>query len=112
MSAGSIRLDASGPSRRRLGWRAVVAGGLIALALAFSARAAGLVADLSHNLIAITTAFTGSEVLLFGALDEPGGDIVAVVTGPRTRQTVRERSRVLGMWMPTDTLRFSGVPSF
>ena len=79
---------------------------------AWAARAAGLVADLSHHLIAITTAFTGSDVLLFGALEETGGDVVVVVTGPRTLQTVRARERTLGVWMPGSDMEFSGVPSF
>jgi uncharacterized protein (TIGR02186 family) len=75
-------------------------------------RAAGLIADLSHHLIAITTAFTGSDVLLFGALEETGGDVVVVVTGPRTAQTVRARERTVGVWLPGDEMTFSGVPSF
>ena len=42
------------------------------------ARAEPLIADLSNHLIAITTGFTGTDVLLFGATDGPG-DIIALV---------------------------------
>ena len=42
------------------------------------AQDAPLVADVSENLVAITTGFTGKEILLFGATDGPG-DIAIVV---------------------------------
>ncbi len=79
---------------------------------ASSARASGFIADLSHHLIAITTAFTGSNVLLFGALDEAGADVVVVVRGPDTTATVRRKSRVGFVWLNTDELAFSAVPAF
>jgi uncharacterized protein (TIGR02186 family) len=77
-----------------------------------TARASGFIADLSHHLIAITTAFTGSNVLLFGALDEAGGDVVVVVRGPETTATVRRKRRVGLVWLNTDGLTFTGVPAF
>lgn len=77
-----------------------------------TARASGFIADLSHHLIAITTAFTGSNVLLFGALDEAGGDVVVVVRGPETTATVRRKNRVGFVWLNTDELSFRGVPAF
>jgi uncharacterized protein (TIGR02186 family) len=76
------------------------------------ARASGFIADLSHHLIAITTAFTGSNVLLFGALDEAGGDVVVVVRGPETMATVRRKSRLGFVWLNTDELTFAGAPAF
>ena len=82
------------------------------LSASLYARASGLVADLSNHLIAITTAFTGSDVLLFGALEDTGGDVVVVVTGPRGAQKVRLRERQLGVWLPGDEMTFSAVPSF
>lgn len=77
-----------------------------------TARASGFIADLSHHLIAITTAFTGSNVLLFGALDEAGGDVVVVVRGPETTATVRRKRRVGFVWLNTDELAFKSVPAF
>ena len=85
---------------------------MVVLLGAFAARATGLVADLSNHLIAITTAFTGSDVLLFGALEDTGGDVAVVVLGPRTAQKVRQRERRLGVWLPGDEMTFTGVPSF
>ena len=53
---------------------------LFGLLLAGDGRATPLVADLSDYLVAITTGFSGTNVLLFGAIDEPG-DVVVVVRG-------------------------------
>jgi uncharacterized protein (TIGR02186 family) len=87
-----------------LAWFATVAGGRIAVA-------ASLVADLSNHLIAITTGFTGTDVLLFGA-KEGEGEVVVIVRGPTSSISVRKKSRVAGIWMNTDRVTFSNVPSF
>jgi uncharacterized protein (TIGR02186 family) len=87
-----------------LAWIATAAGARVAVA-------ASLVADLSNHLIAITTGFTGTDVLLFGAKEEPG-DVVVIVRGPTSSISVRKKSRVAGIWMNTDRVTFSNVPSF
>ena len=76
-----------------------------------SLRAEPLVADLSDHLIAITTGFTGAQVLLFGATDEPG-DIVALVRGPTGRAVVRRKDRIFGIWVNSGSLDFAEVPNF
>ena len=83
----------------------------LALALIGPGRASPLVADLSKHLIAITTAFAGSDVLLFGAVDEPG-DIVVVVRGPLRSLVMHRKSRIAGIWVNTATMTFDDVPSF
>jgi uncharacterized protein (TIGR02186 family) len=85
---------------------------LVGLCGAGPARAAGLVADLSHHLIAITTAFAGTDVLLFGAVEQGGGDIAVVVKGPLEDQTVRRKSRIGFVWLNTEELQFRGVPGY
>jgi len=85
---------------------------LVLVGQASTARATGFIADLSHHLIAITTAFTGSNVLLFGALDEAGGDVVVVVRGPESEATVRRKSRIGPVWLNTDELTFANAPAF
>ncbi|AWK86120.1 TIGR02186 family protein [Azospirillum thermophilum] len=70
-----------------------------------------LLADLSSHLIAITTGFTGTEVVLFGTTDG-AGDVAIVVTGPRVPAVVRRKDRVAGIWVNTESLRFEQVPSF
>jgi uncharacterized protein (TIGR02186 family) len=70
-----------------------------------------LVADLSNHLIAITTGFTGAQVLLFGATDGPG-DVVVVVRGPTGRAVVRRKDRVFGIWINSAARDFDEVPNF
>jgi uncharacterized protein (TIGR02186 family) len=75
------------------------------------ALAEALAADLTSHLIAITTGFTGASVVLFGATDGPG-DVVVAVRGPDREMTVRRKDRVAGVWVNTEALTFSNVPSF
>jgi uncharacterized protein (TIGR02186 family) len=70
-----------------------------------------LVADLSDHLVAVTTGFSGAELLLFGAV-EGEGDVIVVVRGPEQRATVRRKQRVLGVWVNTEELVIAEVPSF
>jgi uncharacterized protein (TIGR02186 family) len=85
---------------------------LLVMALAATpARTQGLVADLSEHLIAITTAFVGEDVVLFGTSDG-GADIVITVVGPREDQIVRRKERVAGIWVNSESLEFARVPSY
>lgn len=89
-----------------------VAGLLVVLLVAPAVlRAAPLVADLSQHLVAITTGFTGTEVLLFGAVDEPG-DVVVIVRGPDREVVMHRKSRVLGVWINTAQMTFPRAPSY
>jgi uncharacterized protein (TIGR02186 family) len=76
-----------------------------------AARADTLVTDLSSHLISITSGFTGTDLLLFGAAAE-GGDIVVVVRGPAEDVVVRRKSRVGGIWVNRRTVPFEGVPGY
>jgi uncharacterized protein (TIGR02186 family) len=77
-----------------------------------SARSASFVADLSDHLIAITTAFTGTEVLLFGAVEKPGSHVAVVVRGPAAEAMVRRKQRAGPIWVFTDQVTFAPVPSY
>ncbi|HYM03334.1 MAG TPA: TIGR02186 family protein [Stellaceae bacterium] len=70
-----------------------------------------LIADLTSHLIAITTGFTGTNVVLFGAT-EGEGDVIVVVRGPEREIVVRRKSRVAGIWLNTDEVTFTGAPSY
>jgi len=85
--------------------------GFLLLTVPEAARAQQLVADLTSHLVAITTGFTGTSVVLFGAI-EGGGDIVVVVRGPERETVVRRKSRVAGIWLNTRSIAFDNVPSF
>jgi uncharacterized protein (TIGR02186 family) len=85
---------------------------LLCLLTAAPARAAEpLIADLTSHLVAITTGFTGTNVVLFGATDGQG-DVVVVVRGPDHDVVVRRKSRVGGIWMNKRQMTFQGVPSY
>ena len=68
--------------------------------------------DLSSRLIAITTAFAGTQVLLYGAAQGSGAAIAVLVRGPTRDTTVRRKSRVGPIWLNTSALEFRAVPSF
>lgn len=85
--------------------------GVVTLGAAKNARAEPLIADLSDHLVAISTGFTGTELLLFGSIEEDG-DVIVVVHGPPTDVTVRQKDRVAGIWMNRSSMTFTEAPSF
>ncbi|MEM8592958.1 MAG: TIGR02186 family protein [Pseudomonadota bacterium] len=78
-----------------------------------------IVADLSQNQVSITTTFTGSEILIFGAVKRgavvddtfPLGAVITV-SGPSTAVTVRKKDRVAGIWVNAEEVDVSSAPSF
>ncbi len=70
-----------------------------------------LAVDLSDDEIAITTGFTGAELLLFGARDGEG-DVVVVLRGPLRDTVVRRRERVAGIWVNGKSVVFREVPAY
>jgi uncharacterized protein (TIGR02186 family) len=84
---------------------------ILPLAAAPARAAEPLVADLSRHLVAITAGFSGSDVLLFGAV-EGDGDVVVVVRGPVRRETVWRKRQRFGIWINTGRAVIEGAPSF
>jgi uncharacterized protein (TIGR02186 family) len=82
-----------------------------ALATAMPAAGEELAVDLSGSMVAITTGFVGSDLLLFGAT-EGAGEVVVVVRGARGDERVRRKGVVAGIWVNRDHMIFTGVPSF
>ena len=76
-----------------------------------AAKSQRLALDLSNNEVAISTGFTGTELLLFGAT-EGYGDIVVTVVGPRTDQVVWRRERRAGIWVNGDSITFQSAPAY
>ena len=78
-----------------------------------------IVAGLSQNLVSITTNFSGSEILIYGAVKReqpiPVGaplEVVVTVQGPSGPLTVRRKERRFGVWMNVDAVTISRAPSF
>jgi uncharacterized protein (TIGR02186 family) len=93
----------------------------VAIVCPFATLADGekIVLGLSHDEVAITATFTGSEILIFGAVkrDAPlpdGGplEVVITVSGPLTPVTVRHKERRYGIWVNTDAVLVDAAPSF
>ncbi|HXP75403.1 MAG TPA: TIGR02186 family protein [Stellaceae bacterium] len=97
--------------RRQRLWLLLLVASLGLAAGADPARAQALVADLTNHLVAITTGFTGTSVVLFGATDGTG-DVIVVVRGPERDMTVRRKSKVAEVWVNTRQVTFQSVPSF
>jgi uncharacterized protein (TIGR02186 family) len=94
---------------------------LALLALFFAAAAAPprLIADISENRIDIVYSFAGADLLVYGAIQYPGGrmpaerpDIAIIVRGPPEAITVRRKARVAGIWVNARAVRFETAPSF
>jgi uncharacterized protein (TIGR02186 family) len=78
-----------------------------------------LVPDISARRVEIRYTFTGAQLLLFGAIVYPGGrpptrpaDIAVVLRGPVEPILVREKQKIAGIWMNSDSNRFRSAPSF
>jgi uncharacterized protein (TIGR02186 family) len=80
------------------------------------ARAEDLVSGVSQDIIQITSNYTGTQIVVFGAIERAqtaqGRDIVVVVRGPDQPMTVRRRDRVVGVWVNRDAARFEGLPAY
>ena len=92
---------------------------LLALILCSAQREPILVPEVSQHEIQVRQGFTGTELLLFGAILEPDGrragrdyDIVVVLKGPTEPIRVREKARIAGMWVNADDTDFRSAPSF
>ena len=89
--------------------------GLCAAVSAIPAQAAPnhVVADLSEDLVEITSGYHGTELLLFGAYrGMPGDDLILEVRGPSTDLLQRRKEQKAGIWVNVETVKWMAVPSF
>ena len=92
---------------------------LLALVLLSAQSDPILVPEVSQHEVQVRQGFTGTELLLFGAILDPAGrragqdyDIVVVLKGPTSPVQVREKERVAGIWINADSTAFRSAPSF
>jgi len=77
-------------------------------------------ADVSTRSVAVTSSFTGTEIVVFGAIDnarhlesnEEQYEIVITLEGARQRLVARRKSNVTGIWVNTESVTFADVPSY
>ena len=95
--------------------RAVAAVTAILLAVAPAAATENLVAGLSQDTVEITSNYTGTDIVVFGAIEQadPGvNDVVVVLRGPDADMIVRKKDSVAGIWINRDQARLYGMPSY
>jgi uncharacterized protein (TIGR02186 family) len=92
---------------------------LATLLLLTGARDPILVPDVSQHEISLRQGFTGTELLLFGAILNPDGtragrdyDIVVVLKGPTQSVIIREKQKVAGVWINADSAEFRSAPAY
>ena len=91
---------------------------ILAALMLMGQRDAVLVPEVSQHDIKVRQGFTGTELLLFGAVLDPGGragqgyDIVVVLKGPSEPIRLREKERFAGVWVNAQSNDFRSVPSF
>ncbi|MBL8564962.1 MAG: TIGR02186 family protein [Hyphomicrobiaceae bacterium] len=77
-------------------------------------------ADVSTRSVAITSSFTGTEIVVFGSVEnsrqetaESGlYDIAITIEGTATPVVTRKKENVGGLWINTKAQTFQGVPSY
>lgn len=100
--------------------RALIVAMLLTVCAAAPAYAERLVVSLSNHRVAVTSSFTGEDLVLFGTIepDRPRAalrnayDLVVTVTGPPHTLRTRRKDRVLGIWVNVDSRQFVRVPSY
>jgi len=101
--------------------RLVVPAAAFFLALgAPGARCEHLVVSLSTHQVQINSSFVGTDLVLFGAIERDektvtrsgNYDIVVRVTGPPQTEVTRRKSRVVGIWVNTESRVFIDAPSY
>ena len=73
---------------------------------------------LSSDTVQVATNFNGTDLTIFGsinnvkadALATGGYDVIVVLEGPPKPITIREKKRILGMWVNADAFSFRDVP--
>lgn len=73
---------------------------------------------LSSETVQIATNFTGTDLTIFGSVNNAkaeslstgGYDVIVVLEGPPKPITIREKKRILGMWVNADAFSFRDVP--
>lgn len=77
-------------------------------------------ADVSSRAIAITSAFTGTEIVVFGSVvnsRQPSAeagyyDVIVVLEGMPEPIVARRKSNVAGLWVNTDSFDFESAPTY
>lgn len=92
----------------------------VAVAVARPAVAETLITSLSTARVLVTSNYTGSSVVLFGAIERDEStvpragdyDVVVTVRGPRQTLTVREKEQIGPIWINNEQQKFGEAPAY
>jgi uncharacterized protein (TIGR02186 family) len=84
------------------------------------ASAERLITSLSSHQVLVSSSFTGTELVLFGAIERDGAtvarkggyDIIVTVSGPREALVVRRKDRIAGIWTNAESSTFLDAPTY
>ena len=92
---------------------------LVAVLALVGARDPILVPEVSQHEVQVRQGFVGTQLILFGAVVDPGGvragrtfDVVVVLKGPTEPIRLREKQKILGIWINHASTSFRSAPSF
>ena len=92
---------------------------LLCLVMLGAARDPILVPEISQHEVQVRQGFTGTALLLYGAILDPQGtragrdyDIVVVLKGPTQSITLREKQKYAGIWINAASAEFRSAPTF
>ena len=100
--------------------RALILAAVLTVGGIAPAAAERLVVSLSNHRVAVTSSFTGEDLVLFGTIEPDAGktltqrdyDLVVTITGPNQTLRTRRKERVAGIWVNVDSREFLRVPSY
>ncbi|HEY8948846.1 MAG TPA: TIGR02186 family protein [Rhizomicrobium sp.] len=87
------------------------------------ANAEDLVSGLSQDQIQITSNYTGSDLVVFGAIEQTPDadsdtmdagrrDVVVIVRGPSANMDVRRKDRIAGIWINNREVTLASMPAY
>ena len=89
---------------------------LFALYILPAGAAEDLVSGLSQDTVEITSNYSGTDIVVFGAIEHPedsgANDVIVVVRGPDSNVTVRKKDRVAGIWINRDQAILHDMPTY
>jgi len=84
---------------------------LLTLLIPAAAGARSIIADANPRKIDINQNFKGMNLLVYGTRND-AGNIVIVVRGPREKQVLRKKGKVLGLWTNVENIELNSLYSY
>lgn len=99
-------------------WRALLTTIIVMLTSVLAQAEEEILMNMSHDQVAITAGFEGSQIIIFGAVKRETEipkdplNVIVTISGPKEAIQVRRKSRKFGIWINTDIVEVDEAPSF